>query len=181
MRHETGLRTPIGNKQKRPMNAFQAFASVNATRLSIGQSIDTVAPEAPVKPVALPPVLLTAAADTGAADDAPTFTLTLTLPAYADTFHVYAAPPLLVGQYPTGKNSVIIGTYTNAGPGTLDLAGAFADKFGPIYAGQQVNITLVPVSAQGFKGTPLSLVSSVIPGSAARKTHGKDTRALKAA
>lgn len=81
------------------MNAFQAFGSVNGTLLASGLPLNATAPASPVKPAALPPVLLTAQATAGAQGDAatPPFTLTVTIPGYQDTLQFYACPPLLAG------------------------------------------------------------------------------------
>lgn len=166
------------------MNAFQAFGSVNGTLLASGLPLNATAPASPVKPAALPPVLLTAQATAGAQGDAatPPFTLTVTIPGYQDTLQFYACPPLLAGQYPSlGPKAAIIHTVHGASSGPINLAADYQAKFGPLAPGQQVVLSLVPVSPAGFKGTPITLAADVqAPAVQAARRTGSSA-ALKAA
>ena len=194
MKHDTGLRTPSGLKQKRPMNAFQCFSSINGTRLACGLPINPNAPGLVAKPVALPPLMLhatSAAADSHApasdnAADAPIpillFTLTLTAPAYSDMLQIYAAPPLLHGQQPRAdQNTAIIAVLPSLVSGPTELAPAYNARFGPLQPGQQVVLTLQPVSSEGFKGTPMTMTATVNAPAQAPAKKGNDTLTLKSA
>lgn len=190
MKHQTGLRTPSGLKQKRPMNAFQCFASINGTLLACGQPLSVSAPDAVARPAALPPLMLQATSSIPGQDTAPGvlhFGLTLTAPAYREMLQIYAAPPQLAGQHPTtGLNTAIIAVLPSLASGPTDLAPAYFAKYGLLYPGQQVVLTLQPVSAEGFKGTPMTMTATVnapaqAPAQAPAKHSGSDTLTLKSA
>lgn len=159
------------------MNAYQAYAAVNGTRLACAMRLLTVAP---ALPAALPPVLLEAAAGTPnnttanntAVANLP-FTLALTVPSYIGRIQVYAAPPLLSRQAPqAGAKAVIIANLSVFTHGSADLAPAYAARFGPLVPGQQVVLSLVPVSSEGFRGNPLSVAADVQSPSQTARTEG---------
>ena len=182
MTHKTGLRTPGGAKQTRPLSAFQAFGSLNGTRLACGQSLTLTAPEFPARPLPLPPLTLTATAKSSPhAPGALPFTLLLSAPAHAQTIQIYAAPPLLIGQYPSLPRPIIIATLPHLPSGPTDLAPAYAARFGPLAPGHQVVLKIVPVTPDGLKGTPLLLSANVVAPAQSAPRPRDTTRALKAA
>lgn len=185
MKHHTGLRTPAGIKQKRPMNAFQCFSSLGGTLLACGQPLSLNAPDSVARPAALPPLMLHATSNISGEDTAPgvlRFGLTLTAPAYGEMLQIYACAPLLAGQRPgADQNTAIIAVLPSLVSGPTDLAPAYNARFGPLQPGQQVVLTLQPVSSEGFKGTPMTMTATVNAPAQAPAKKGNDTLTLKSA
>lgn len=154
-------------------NAFNAFVSINATRLASGMGLNTTPPANADLPPGLPSDLLVDATYPGVPGSAPrtvgALSLWLRSTAFSHVVQIYASAPTLAGmdtRTTSGRFSLI----TVAGlipDGGLDITIPYLAKFGDAPIGSQVAFQLVPISATGLRGVPL-LLTGVVTIDAAR-------------
>ncbi len=135
----------------------QAYASVNGLLGTLGTAPVSDAPAEAATAPPLPAVTLTA-------NRSGTPTGALAMPLTAATAYngvnvqVYATPPLSAGVHFISDGIYrLIEVAVNLPAAPLDLASAYAAKFGSPPVGSRVAVKLVPVTATGFAGSPVEM------------------------
>jgi hypothetical protein len=143
------------------VNAYSAFVAANTVLLNTGQAALAMAPETHVVPPALPALTLTATfGHLGLSVHLSAAT------AYAGPVLLYATRPQLVGNslYATTR-FVLIGSVPSLS--NADITALFQTKFHLPSAGYQIALKAAPVSATGYRRSPVvvsALVTAVAEG-----------------
>ncbi len=178
-----GALTATSKTVKRPMPGYKACISVVSLRAAVnpGAELDITPPAAVVKPQGIPPVqfiILQAAPPQNAASAAPAeaatdpgVTMTIALPsgAYPGAFQVFASEPILSpNPLPTNLPMTLI-QFGNLQTGECDLTAHYLQHYPAPVLGTKVAMKLVPVSADGFRGAPLTVIADVVAAPALQK------------
>lgn len=158
--------SPIAGKSTAP--GLVVFQSLNGVRLNTGQG--NILPDAPSQPAfigKLPPYYITAQSSpalslSDAPGDPPNLTLYINSDDFPGPVQVLATRPLSAGTgQPDPKAFRQIALLPSLTDGLTNLASDYLAVFPPPAVGMKLALQLVPVTPNGFRGSPFTQIVTV--------------------